>query len=316
MKIRLLATDSKIPNYAIMKISTYHKRLGDNVDWYNPLMDYIDTDILYISKVFTFSDDPYLTMPMPINAKIIRGGTGYDYTTKLPEEIESITDLDYSLYPNCDYSIVFTTRGCVRKCPFCIVPKKEGLIHNVNVASLNPKGKYIMLLDNNFFANKTWRENIKVLKAFNQPIDFNTGIDLRLLTEEQCEALSKLKIKQIHCAWDNYKDKEKILPKLEMLSRYVKPYKLTVYVLVGFESREIVETDIERVMTLKAMGVNPFAMGYINFDDPNHKKSKSVIDFCRWVNSKCIFKKTTWEEYKPNPAKKEYEQETTLLDML
>ncbi len=151
MKIRLIDADGKIPNYALMKISTYHKRRGDDVDFYSPLMDYEDTDKLYISKIFTFTEDPALTVPMPINAEIIKGGTGYDYATKLPEEIESITDLDYSLYPNCDYSIIFTTRGCVRKCPFCIVPKKEGLIHNVSVASLNPNGKYIMLLDNNFF---------------------------------------------------------------------------------------------------------------------------------------------------------------------
>ena len=294
MKVRLIAVDSKIPNYALMKISTYHKRKGDNVGWYDHLFDYEDTDILYISKVFTFTKDvEYL----PINAKIIKGGTGYDYNTKLPQEIEDICELDYNLYPNCDYSIIFTTRGCVRKCPFCIVPKKEGLIHNVNVAKLNPNGKYIMLLDNNFFANKTWRENIEVLKKFDQPIDFNTGIDLRLLTEEQCEALSKLKIKQIHCAWDNYKDKNIILPKLKMLVKYVKPYKITTYVLVGFENKEIVDTDIERVMTLKEIGVNPFAMGYINFDDPNYKKSKSVIRFCRWVNNKFIFKSTTWENY-------------------
>lgn len=301
MKIRLLAVDSKIPNYAIMKISTYHKNRGDNVGWYEPLFDYEDTDILYMSKVFTFTPD-YLFLP--INAKIIRGGTGYDYQTKLPEEIESITELDYSLYPNCDYSIIFTTRGCVRKCPFCIVPKKEGLIHNVNVAKLNPKGKYIMLLDNNFFANRTWRENIKILKAFNQPIDFNTGIDLRLLNEEQCKALSTLKIKVIHCAWDNYKDKDIILPKLKMLCKYVKPYKITVYVLVGFENREIVKTDLERVLTLKEFGVNPFAMGYINFEDPNYTKSKSVIDFCRWVNNKAIFKSTPWEKYKTSIRKK------------
>lgn len=302
MKIRLIDADGKIPNYALMKISTYHKRRGDDVGFYSPLMDYEDTDKLYISKVFTFTDDPTETMAMPINAEIIRGGTGYDYETKLPDEIESITELDYSLYPNCDYSIIFTTRGCVRKCPFCIVPKKEGLIHNVPVASLNPNGKYIMLLDNNFFANRTWRENIKILKAFKQPIDFNTGIDLRLLTEEQCEALSKLKIKTIHCAWDNYEDKEKILPKLEMLCRYVKPYKIMVYVLVGFKDREIVDTDIERVMTLKQMGVNPFAMGYINFDDPNHTKTQSVNDFCRWVNNKFVFKKTSWEDYKPRKS--------------
>ena len=311
MKVRLIAVDSLIPNYALMKISTYHKKRGDDVNWYSPLLDYEDTDLLYISKVFTFTKDfEYL----PIKAKIIRGGTGYDYNTKLPDEIENITDLDYSLYPSCDYSIIFTTRGCVRKCPFCIVPKKEGLIHNVNVANLNPNGKYIMLLDNNFFANRTWRENIKILKAYKQPIDFNTGIDLRLLTKEQCEALSKLKIKVLHCAWDNYKDKDIILPKLKMLCQYVKPYKITVYVLVGFENKDIVATDIERVMTLKEFGVNPFAMGYINFEDPKHTKSASVIDFCRWVNNKAVFKTTTWDNYNTSNRSKEYIQETNLFN--
>ena len=281
--------------------------------WYEPLLDYEDTDILYISKVFTFTPD-YLYLPS--KAKIIKGGTGYDYKTKLPEEIECITDLDYSLYPNCDYSIIFTTRGCVRKCPFCIVPKKEGLIHDVNVAALNPNGKYIMLLDNNFFANRTWRENIKILKAFNHPIDFNTGIDLRLLTEEQCKALSELKIKVIHCAWDNYKDKELILPRLKMLCKYIKPYKITVYVLVGFENKEIVETDLERVLTLKEFGVNPFAMGYVNFEDPNYTKSKSVVDFCRWVNNKAVFNKTSWSKYDTSKRQKEYKQEKNLLDLI
>ena len=319
MKIRLIAKDSKIPNYAIMKISTYHKRLGDDVGWYDPLFDYEDTDILYISKVFTFSKDPAETMPMPINAKIFKGGTGYDYKIKLPNEIEEITELDYSLYPNCDYSIIFTTRGCIRKCAFCIVPKKEGLIHNTTVVNLNPNGKYIKVLDNNFFSNSSWRENIKILKSFNQPLDFNTGIDLRLLDIEQCEALSQLKIKTIHCAWDFYKDKDKVLPKLKMLCQYVKPYKITVYVLVGFLTKEIVDTDVERVMTLKELGVNPFAMGYLDFNDPNYKKSKSVIDFCRWCNNKFIFKKTTWENYstsiRNNKDKAQLNKPATLFDL-
>lgn len=312
MKIRLIANDSKIPNYAIMKISTYHKRLGDDVAWYNPIEDYQDTDILYISKIFTFSEDPMKTMPMPLNAKIVKGGTGYDYSIKLPQEIEEITELDYSLYPDCDYSIIFTTRGCIRQCPFCIVPKKEGFIHNTSVCNLNPNGKWIQLLDNNFFANPTWRCNVEILKSFNQPIDFNSGIDLRILDEEQCKALSELKIKCVHCAWDNYKDKDRILPKIELLTKYVKPYKVMVYVLVGFENKEIVETDIERVMTLFKMGVYPFAMGYVDYDNPNYKKTQSVIDFCRWVNRKNIFKSTSFENYK-KMEKKSTEQMEMIL---
>lgn len=295
MKIRLLANDSKIPNLAIMKISTYHKRLGDDVDWYDPLFDYEDTDILYHSQVFTFTPKYQY---YPINAQIVKGGTGIDIKSKLPSEIEEIEELDYSLYPDCDYSIQFLSRGCFRKCEFCVVREKEGLIHRVEPMQLNKHGKYIKLLDNNFFGCKDWRENIEILKSYNQPIDFNQGIDLRILNEEQCLALQSLKIKNIHCAWDDYQDKDVIIPKLKLLCKYVKPHKITCYVLVGFENREIVPTDVERVLLLDSMGVNPFAMGYVDYNNPNHEKSKSVKAFCRWVNMKAAFKSYTWDEYK------------------
>lgn len=294
MKIRLLADDSKICNLAIMKISSYHKKLGDDVDWYNPILDFSDTDILYHSRIFNFTPEYKY---YPSKAKVIKGGTGFEITKKLPEKIENITKLDYSLYPNCDYSIQFLSRGCFRNCNFCVVRKKEGLIYQVEPMELNPKGKYIKLLDNNFFGCKEWKENIAILKKYNQPIDFNQGIDLRILNEEQCENLKKLKIKQIHCAWDNYKDKEIILPKLELLCKYIKPYKITVYVLVGFEDKEITEKDIERVETLRKLGVNPFAMGYIDYNNPNYEKTESIKAFCRWVNRKQLFMTCNFKDY-------------------
>lgn len=295
MKIRLLANDSKIPNLAIMKISSYHKKKGDDVAWYEPLFDREDTDILYESKIFTFSKEYEY---YPYNAKIIRGGTGIDIEKKLSSEIEEVTELDYSIYPDCDYSIQFLTRGCVRNCNFCLVRKKEGLLHKVEPLELNPKGKWVMLLDNNFIADPNYYENIEILKGYNQPIDFNSGIDLRLITEEKAKAIGTLKIKKIHCAWDNYDDKEMILKGLRILIKYVKPYKITCYVLVGYEQKNIINTDIERVNILKEYGVNPFAMGYIDFNDSSYKKTKEVKDFCRWVNMKAIFKSISWEDYK------------------
>lgn len=294
MKIRLLATDSKIPNLAIMKISTFYKKNGHDVDWYNPLFDSEDTDILYESKIFTFTPDYKY---YPLNAEIIRGGTGIDIESRLPDEIENIKELDYSLYSNCNYSIMFMSRGCIRNCKFCVVRKKEGYIRRVDPPNLNPQGKYILLMDNNFFACKDWRSNIALLRSYNQPIDFNQGIDLRILTEEMAQELGKTKIKVIHCAWDNYEDKETVLKGINILSKYVKPRKITCYVLVGFKQRTIIAEDIERVMTLSQLGVNPFAMGYMNFDDKNYKKSDEVKKFCRWVNMKSVFKSCTWNEY-------------------
>lgn len=299
MRVRLLADDSKYPNLAIMKISTYHKKLGDDVDWYDPynFNDKLNTDILYHSRLFNFTP-PYANYPL--SGKIIKGGTGFDITSKLPKEIEEIVELDWQLYPNCDFSIVFTTRGCIRKCPFCVVHDKEGIIHDVPICSLNPNGKYIKILDNNFFASKNWKNNLEKLKSFNQPLEFNGGIDLRILTEEQCIELAKCKIKSIHCAWDNYKDKNYILPKLEMLAKYIKPYKILCYVLIGFENKNLQETDIERVDTIWKLGIYPFVMVYRNFNDTKYKPSKDCKSFARWCNNRFIFKSCSWEDYKNN----------------
>ena len=129
MRIGLIDVDGhNFPNLALMKISAWHKAQGDEVEWYAPLFADEPFDKVYMSKVFTFTPD----FEYAINAKkIIKGGTGYGLYEDLPAEIE-YTFPDYSLYPKYPFAVGFLTRGCVRKCPWCIVPKKEGWIHAVN----------------------------------------------------------------------------------------------------------------------------------------------------------------------------------------
>lgn len=284
MKVRLLARDSKMPNVAIMQIAAYHKRQGHNVGWYNPLFDHNDTDILYESQLFNFTD-PYLYYPE--NAKIIKGGTGIDITKQLPPEIENIRDLDYSLYPDCDYSMQFYSRGCIRNCSFCVVRQKEGYIKSVKPYKLNPKGKHIEILDNNFFANPNWREAVEDILSTGQKINLH-GVDVRLIDEEQAEALNTLKhTGSIHIAWDF--PKMDLRPQLENVTKWIKPYKLMCYVLIGYNSTP--EQDLYRVETLRELGIAPFVMPYNKFD-------KYQKGFARWVNHKAIFKTVKWEDYK------------------
>ena len=295
MKIRLSAIDSKMVNIAILKIATYYLMLGHDVNWYNPLFD-LDIDKLYISKIFTFSED-LLYLP---NCEIIKGGTGYDIHSKLPSEIENITDVKKAyelLYPTCDYSVQFTTRGCVRNCEFCLVRQKEGLTHDVELLTLNPDGKYIKVMDNNFFSSKTWKQRLETLKLYNQYLDFNQGIDIRTITDEQASALGECKIKTIHIAWDNIEDEKQVMKGIEILTKYVKPYKISCYVLVGYKSDCILDDDLYRVKKLDSLGIDPFAMGYIDYNNPYFKRSKEVKDFCRWVNMKATFKTCEWEDY-------------------
>lgn len=123
MRIGLVEVDGhEFPNLALMRLSAWHKARGDTVEWWSGFEHY---DRVYLSKVFTFTPD-FSTV---INAgEVITGGTGYKDYRSLPPEVEA-TAPDYSIYPNYTRAIGFLTRGCIRICPWCIVPRKEGYIH-------------------------------------------------------------------------------------------------------------------------------------------------------------------------------------------
>lgn len=237
-------------------------------------------DKIYAFSLFDYTDKGYVTKDM------ICGGTGFNLQTKLPNEIEQC-DYDWSLYHECDYSIIWFSRGCFRNCPFCVVNQKEGNIHPVQPKNLNPNGKYIKVMDNNFFANPKWREAVQQLQEWKQPVDLQ-GFDIRLLNKEQAEALTTLRhYKSFKFAWDN--PKENIDDKIELLLQYIKPYKLMCYVLIGYWSTP--EEDLYRVMHLwNKYKIHAFVMPYNKFD--RYQK-----DFARWCNNKIIFKSCTWEEY-------------------
>jgi len=276
MKIGLIDVDNKMPNIPLMKVAGYY----DDVEWYNPMFKY---EKLYMSKIFDFTED----YQYPLNAgKIYKGGTGYDLETGLPERIEN-SQPDYSIYSNCDYSMQFFSRGCIRNCPFCIVRQKEGSIYPVEPMNLNPNGKHIEILDNNFFANPEWKQAVKQLIKWNQPVNFH-GIDARILTEEQAYYLNELNhTKQIHIAWDN--PKEDLVPKLKEITKWIKPYKLMCYVLIGYWSTK--KEDLYRIEKLRELKIDPFVMPY-------DKSDIYQRNFARWVNHKAIWRTVKWEDYR------------------
>lgn len=290
--IGLVDVDGKYPNLALMKISTYYRRMHTKVGWYNPLLDPVPTK-LYASKIFKFTPD-YQYYP---DTEIIKGGTGYDLKIKLPMEIEACPP-DYSIYPSCDFSLQRYSTGCIRQCKHCVVGEKEGHIYPSLPMPLNPIGEWIYLLDNNLFANPLWRESLEHLHRCNQPVCFE-GIDVRIITEEQARMLKKFKLyKQIHIAWDN--PNEKLLPKLKKIIKSIPAYKLMCYVLIGFDSTP--EQDLYRVMKLSEMGIDPFVM-------PFNKDNQYENDFARWVNDKAIFKTVLWKNYKSGKKKPSKQQD-------
>lgn len=292
MRIGLIDVDrTSFPNLALMKISAYHKRRGDQVEWWNGLLKY---DRVYKAKVFddTYSKD----IEWCINAdEIIKGGTGYDLRNTLTEEIEHIRP-DYSLYNIGDTAYGFLTRGCPRGCPFCIVKDKEGG-RSHQVADLgefwNGENR-IILLDPNITASMECEKLFDDLISTGKEIEFNQGIDVRLVTDKGVDQLNQMKLKMLHFAWDNYEFKtyeklKTIRPQLRYDSR-----SLRVYVLTNFNTT--FEQDIERIIKLRELDFDPYVMVY----DKPHAPRK-VRQLQGWVNNKRIWRTIeNFEDYKPS----------------
>lgn len=289
MKIGLVDVDGhNFPNIALMKLSTYHKAMGDEVEWVEPMFG--EYDIVYKAKVFTFTKDDNEVYNA---SRIIKGGTGYDMTSKLPADVEHCYP-DYAMYGIENTAYGYLTRGCPRGCPFCIVKNKEGQT-SYKVANLDEwwRGqKEIVLLDPNITACPNFEELMGQLIESKAWVDFTQGLDIRLMTDAKASLLNECKVKMFHFAWDNPNDT--ITPQL--LERYVDKFKYTfrrkrVYVLTNFNSTH--EQDLMRVYRLREMGYDPFVMIYEKWKAP--LKTKHLA---RWVNNKFIFRRIErFEDY-------------------
>lgn len=319
MEIGLIDVDShNYPNLCLMKLSAWHKEQGDDVEWYDFTRHY---DRVYMSKVFHSSPDyGYI-----VNAdEVVRGGTGYaihgaggetyipNDDKPLPYEVEHIMP-DYSLYGITDTAYGFLTRGCPRGCQFCIVGKKEGMCSH-KVADLHEfwsGQKNIVLNDPNILACREWKGLLSQLSDSRSLVDFNQGLDARLLTEEKCLALDNVRIKEIHFAWDRYEDKEKILPKLRMFAEICKKkpnmHNAIVYVLVNHTST--LEQDLERIYKLRDIGYWAYVMIY----DKKHA-GQIYFDLQRWCNNRFIFARCQRFEDYGRIVKKEDKRQLLLFE--
>jgi 2-methylthioadenine synthetase len=234
------------PNFALMKISAYHKAQGDTVEWWNALNNPL-YGAVYSSKVFDFTDE---NMYLPENA--IKGGTGYGLYGELPTEIDTLFP-DYSIYPDCDYAIGYLTRGCPNKCRWCVVPRKEGQIRPYSHWRdiVRQDTKKIVLMDNNILACEYGIKQLAELSQTDYRLDLNQGMDARLVDERIAEILSRLKwIKYIRFSCDQIPQIDAITNAAALLGKYgVKPYRLFVYLLVTKD----IENAAYRVERLKEL---------------------------------------------------------------
>lgn len=319
MKIRLTQIDGKLPNLALMKLSHWHKSMGDEIFFtrHSKEMPWDEEsyDVVYGSSIFTYSkkliDDLLLQYP-----KAIVGGTG----TKNYITIESIIGkeyeyYDYSLYPEYKFSIGFSSRGCRLNCKFCVVPQKEGKPRTVNtIYDIWRDGfpKNIVLLDNDFFGQdkNQWTKRIKEIIDGGFKVSFNQGINIRLINDEIAEWLSlipyyddQFKVRRLYTAWDNLGDEDIFFSGISKLKRVGIPMNhLMVYMLIGYKKNETWSDVFYRFNKMNDEGINVYPMVYNN-------ENKELKKFQRWVIRRyCEF--IPWNEFSG-----QIRNESDLLDL-
>lgn len=302
-KIGLWTDSHNFSSLPLMKLSAYHKAIGDEVEMYMPINQY---DLVYASKAFSFTDDIDTNSVIQAD-EVKKGGTGYCINVKngrevfdnsknssLPREIEHIYP-DYALYPQYKYAVGFLTRGCPRNCGFCVVGEKEGLCSK-QVADLDEfwRGqKEIKLLDPNILACENNESLLKQLAESKARVDFTQGLDIRLTNPDNIELLNKIKVTMLHFAWDNPKqDLTKYFRRFSEHTKIKSDRNKVVYVLTNYNST--LEEDLYRIYTLRELGYSPYVMIYQKENAP-----KEIRRLQRWVNCRWIFHSVDrFEDYK------------------
>lgn len=301
MDIALIDCDFKkrktvFPTLTLMKLSAWHKAKDDNVTLLT-YDEYIQGDLFHsFDKVYAsciFTENKHKAEFLAAMGADV-GGSGYSLDSQLPHEIEYIMP-DYGLYGIEDTAYGFLSRGCIRRCPFCIVCEKEGTASR-KVADLSEwwQGqKYIKLLDPNLLACPDHMELLQQLVDSKAWIDVTQGFDVRLVTPENMPLINQLKIKMLHFAWDNPKD-EDTMDKLSWFREHTAvkhDHLLKVYVLTNYWST--FQEDLERVYWLRNNGYDPYVMVYDKTNAP-----QQIKDLQRWCNNKIIFRACDrFEEY-------------------
>tara|TARA_Y100000310_G_scaffold332443_2_gene408018 strand:+ start:542 stop:1498 length:957 start_codon:yes stop_codon:yes gene_type:complete len=307
MKVRLTHIDGKLPNLALMKLAHWHHEQGHSVYLERgpqPNLFEPDYDMVYASTIFEWSKPVIGRLKDAFPEAFVGGtGTGGDWRTVEEHIGESEYEhYDYSIYPDYEFSLGFTQRGCRLKCGFCVVPKKEGRPKSTNtIYDIWREGspRAVVLLDNDFFGqpDTEWKARLEEIREGGFKVNFNQGINIRMITDVAAEAIASVpyygtdfKARRIYTAWDNLGQEKLFFKGFDRLvAAGVPPGHIMVYMLIGYAPGETMEELLYRFQRMKDAGCLPYPMVYNNRDKALKRFQRWVVGRYHWVVS--------WEDF-------------------
>ena len=261
-----------------------------------------------MSKIFTFTPD----YPYEFDCEVVKGGTGYDATVKLPYEID-MTQPDYSIYPLLpkDTAYGFLTRGCPNKCKWCVVPVKEGgVTPYMDIDEIAVDGRHkIVLMDNNILAAGDYaKQQLQKIIDRGYRVDFNQAMDARLVTDEFAQLLAKVKWidNRIRFGCDTHAQIKECERAMEMINGHGYTGQYFLYTMLNDNFEECYSRinhwwlkNQELVRQHRKSRVYPYAQPYRDPFNPQRPIPQWQKYMANWVNKKMLFEKISFEEFEP-----------------
>ena len=303
MKILLVDVDGKIPNLALMKLSTFHKPWDDiellklNISYYpsrkhKKVVDVSGYDKVYVSTIFRGSLD---CVEFVGESGIIYGGVGYSLNSELSLDIDEL-DCDYSIYPENNSSYGFLTRGCIRNCSFCVVPEKEGWIRKVADVCDIVRHDKVYFLDNNILALEGHEDILQELVDKKIKYQFKQGLDIRLLNDTNSRLLTQSRyIGDYTFAFDDLRFERQITRKLKLFRKYFTGAWRIRFFIYCNANHDITSDVMHRLNWCRDHDVLPYLMRDINCWGSS--KQNVYTDLAAYCNQPSLWKKMTPNEF-------------------
>jgi len=268
-RVVLFDLDSKIPNFALMKLSAYYKKRGFEVLLARQ-PSYLKADKWLASAVFhaEVTKRKIAALWAIYGADVEIGGSGIDLAKRLPPQAEACFP-DYSLYEHQHYAVGFLTRGCHKRCAFCVVPIKEGPLKKNNAAFSDfvPAGqRNVMLLDDNLLSFPDVESLLVEMARREYAVNFSQTLDITYLTPRVYQLLLKVNYqnsrftrKRIYFSCNYPGTNRQFTDRKDMLKGFGIDA-VCVVCIYGFDTS--LSQDYQRWMMLRRLRLVPFFQEY------------------------------------------------------